>query len=239
MLSLRSPLAAGRAGARREMRVARSLHGSNAPHYAAPATLYTGQVRGARSRARHTAGRSRRRAAPRAPPVGRMCAPAQSRAPACTPPQRSNPHGQNYRLCAARLSPRTHPQDPDGSLCPYSQSTMIALLEKQVPFELKQVTRVVSGECVALRVCGVRASLPVCALAQRGEVSKQVPFEIKQARQAVGVASVLCLCRVCAQGVRTRTIIDPVLHCLHTHPGGPCAQGRGLQGAVSCRDPAA
>lgn len=30
-------------------------------------------------------------------------------------------------------------QDPDGSLCPYSQSTMIALLEKRVPFQRVQV----------------------------------------------------------------------------------------------------
>ncbi|KAI8477194.1 MAG: hypothetical protein J3K34DRAFT_398604 [Monoraphidium minutum] len=30
-------------------------------------------------------------------------------------------------------------QDPDGSLCPYSQSTMIALLEKQVPFQRIQL----------------------------------------------------------------------------------------------------
>lgn len=30
-------------------------------------------------------------------------------------------------------------QDPNGSLCPYSQSTMIALLEKQVPFQRVQV----------------------------------------------------------------------------------------------------
>ena len=131
MLSLRAPHAAavaaraGRPAAPRPATRAaptrpRSLHGSrDGGHYTAPATLYVGQ---ARACARWGAGgcvppRARGRRAP--------CA----RAPRCPAMSAARPENP---------PPPPLTQDATGSLCPASQSAMIALLEKRVPFEVKQ-----------------------------------------------------------------------------------------------------